>query len=156
MKTHFKLLCVYCLSLRVNGSCGECMFFAFAICRQAPEFILRQEKELSGLQGTGQRWQCHYWRSICSKVCMENSVFASRSAKSKLSPTNSPTLNPLDSFIQQWQRSHVKSLHVFIKEWLAFPEGLRFYSTLWKGCKCELVPQGRQKVLIWASWMPWF
>lgn len=133
----FRLVWIYCLSLRVNDNCGECTFSAFA--DKVQEFILWQGNELSGLQDTGQCWQCHCWCSVCSKVCMENTVFASRNAKSKfLSPTRSTTLNLLGSFIQQWWRSSMKSLHVFIKKWHTFLGGLWFCSTLWKGYSVSL------------------
>lgn len=76
-------------------------------------------------------------------------VFASTNAKSKLlSPTTSTTLNLLGSFTQQCQRSHMNSLHMFIKEITYFSSGILVLLYFRERLQCELAPQGHQKMLV--------
>lgn len=135
MKRHFRLLWICSnktlgkhLSLRVNDSCGGLMFSAFAICWQ--------DKELSGLQVTGQYWQCHCWCSIWRKV------WKIKWLQTELQNLNFFPLSPSQLWTYWAVFSNRENRNLTWKASVcSFLEGLQFRSTLGKGFNVNLHPK---------------
>lgn len=136
IKRHFRLLWMCCLSLK--------RIHVFCIC-----YLL-----------TIQRGSCTPgYRTVLTvpllmfymKEGVENKTFAIRNAKSKLI---SPIPSRLWTYWAVLSNSDKRNL-TWKASICSFLEGLQFCSTLGKIFYCQLSPQEHQKVLMWASWMPW-